>query len=123
MFCLWLTQRRVAKYLSEPIRKWRWDPLISEAGIEPAKSALKETLRRAKSIFPRSHLVFIGQHNYPLHDNSNKYLLLLIKFDQAMLENRWNDACNTLLDMIQSFHIEDRRILNEIIHLMETRLK
>ena len=122
MICLWLTQRKVAKYLSEPIRKWGWDPLISEEDKALAKSALKETLRRAKAILSRTRHVFIGEHDYPLHDADRNYLKLLLIVKQALERKRWNDACNELTDVINLHHVEDRRILNEIISLLEGRL-
>jgi len=122
MFCLWLTQRKVAKYLSEPIRKWGWDPFISEEDKALAKSALKETLRRAKAILPRTRHVFIGEHDYPLHDADRNYLKLLLIVKRALEHKRWNDACNELTDVINLYHVEDRRILNEIIGLLEGRL-
>lgn len=86
---------------------------------EQAKTALQEVLERAKAVLPNTHLLTIGLHDRPFHDCDPHYLRLLLQVKKDLKQKRWNAACTDLQDVLHFFQIEDGRVINEIVHLLE----
>lgn len=113
-----LNRAKLEKSLSAPIKELR------RTGDDPlaARAALKEVLDRAERALPKAGHTFIGQNDAPLHDASSRYLLCLYKVRKDLYQNDWVNACGDLLSVLHCFHIEDGRVLNEIVHLLEAFL-
>lgn len=117
-----VTHKEAEEILSaeiEKVRQWRSEPLTTAEEAEQAKNALRLTMLRAKELLPRAGHIFIGTHDWVLHDCSISYLRRLLCLRNCLKSGRWNDACSDLSSVIHCFHIEDGRILNEIIAALE----
>lgn len=110
------------KILKEPIKSHHWEPQLSSQQEAAAKAALMELLELAKRYLPRTRNVFIGRDNTPLHDGNANYLRLMLQIQSFMESNQWVKACEDMVDVLHFFHIEDRRILGNIIATMEEYL-
>ncbi len=123
MFHRKITNTELEEYLREPIYKFGWDPQITPEELAQARAALEETLARARKMRPRTHHVFIGRHDWVLHDCDRNYLRQLLAVRRSLAKKQWNDACGELIDVLHFFRIEDGRVLNEIISLLEEFLQ
>lgn len=119
MLCKKPEQRELEKYLSEPISKWGWDPTITAEQAQRAKEALRRTLERAKECLPKTRHVFIGMLDRPMHDCDKGYLSHLLRLRKSLQKASWNEACDELSHVLHFYHIEDGRILNQIIVTLE----
>ena len=109
--------------LREPI--WR---ITHEYGADwqkenaQAKAALRDTLNLARKILPRCRKIFIGRNDFTLHDCDGFYLEQLLFLKHFLASGDYIQACEQLVDVLHYFHIEDRRILYQLIRLLEDYL-
>ncbi len=122
MFRRKLRHREAELYLSEPlVYLYRASsPFYNDD--EAAKAALRETLNRARKLMPQTCHVYIGQSNLTLHDSNIQYLASLLSIKHCLQNAQWFDACSDMMDMLHYFHVEDGRVLNTIISLLEEYL-
>ena len=107
------------QYLGEPVANWGWDPHITREQARQAKAALERTLDRARERLPDTCHVFIGQQDRPLHDCDKGYLSHMVRLRTCLKKASWNEACDELSHVLHFYHIEDGRVLNEIIATLE----
>lgn len=117
-----ISRQDLEQLLKEPIRSHHWEPQLSPQQEAAAKAALLELLRLSKAQLPRTRRVFIGRDDAPLHDGSANYLESLLRVRSFMATGQWTKACEDMVDVLHFFHIEDRRILGNIIATMEEYL-
>lgn len=108
--------KSLEEYLSSPLEK------NSSSESEKAKEALLETLRRSKQMLGKTHHVHIGLYDRPFHDCDINYLRSLMRVKKDLVQKKWSAACSDLQDVLHFYEINDGRILNEIIRLLEEYL-
>ena len=119
MFRKKIDHRGLEQQLRAPIASYHWDTLAGPEYEAGARVALLEMLKIAKKQLPRTQIVFIGRDDVPLHDANPNYLELLLRIRKFMATGQWVKTCEDMVDVLHFFHIEDRRILGNIILTLE----
>lgn len=107
------------EYLSSPLKESSPELDISPSANQQAKALLLETLRRAKQMQHRTGHVHIELYDRPFHDCNSEYLRSMLRIKRDLAQQQWNAACNDLQDVLHFYQINDGRILNEIIQMLE----
>lgn len=100
-----------------PVVDWKWSRYVSEEENLRAKAALREFLHRAYLLLPKAK-----RYNFePLGVSSGgtEFLRRTLAVKRNLDQQRWDNACHELYDVLYFHSIEDRRILYTIIALLE----
>lgn len=121
-----MTSRKIKRYhqfnkaLQPLIIHWHWSKEISPEINEFANKDLREFLKKAWSLMPRT--VIYPYNPIAIDQGGTEYLRRLMSVKNALEKKRWDLACHELQDMLHFDQIEDRRILYSIIGLLEEYL-
>ncbi len=105
------------KELAPLVEPWQWSKVGSPVTNGMAKKDLQEFLRRAKKLLPKA----VVYHFEPLSasEGGEIYIVRLLAVKRHLDEQRWDNACHELYDVVHFHCIHDRRILYTIISLLE----
>ena len=109
--------KRFYAELAPLTKPWQWSETGSPATIGMAKKDLHEFVRRAKKLLPIAKVYDFE----PLaaSEGGDIYMLRLLSVKRHLDEQRWDNACHDLYDVVHFHCIHDRRILYTIISLLE----
>ncbi len=86
---------------------------------QDAHLALRAVLNQARAIRPYACHVFIGDSDLVFHNADRCYLSNMFRIRQALQAGKWGQACEDLTGVISCYHVEDARILTDIISTLE----
>lgn len=109
--------KRFYRELAPLVKPWQWSEVGSQVTIGMAKKDLQEFVRRAKRLLPKAAVYDFE----PLArcEKGEAYLRQMLVVKRYLDEQRWDNACHELYDVVHFYRIQDRRILYTIIKLLE----
>lgn len=118
-----LFDRRYKKFyaiLAPLVKNWSWSEYVSPEITMQAKADLCDFLRQAKLLLPKAKIYNFEPLGY--HEGGAYYLRRQLAVKRHLEEQRWDNACHELYDVVHFHCIQDRRVLYTIIGLLEAYL-
>lgn len=112
--------KRFYKELAPLVKPWQWSDVGSLVTISMAKNDLQEFVGRAKKLLPKA--IVYDFEPLSFQNGGEMYVKRLLAVKRHLDEQRWDNACHELYDVIHFHCIQDRRILYTIIKLLEAYL-
>ena len=118
-----MTQRTIKKlkdYLTEPVREALRKEYVFPEEQEQLRQCLTEALGRAKEI--ASSLNGHCSYKEAPYLAESQYFGRMYRLKQFLMRKDWSGACSELISVVHYFHVEDHRVLDELIFIMEGTL-
>ena len=106
--------------LAPLVDRWAWSESVPEPVSQAAKADLSEFLRRAKKLLPKAK-----DHDWEPLSNEHDGEGFLRRMRQVKCElesGRYHNACHELYDVVHFHCIQERKVLYQIIMLLEAYL-